>query len=120
MNNYVSSVVRTWVPLGVGALITWLSANLGFVIDESSQVGLTVGFTAFVVGLYYAIIRKLEVSFPQIGWLLGLAKAPGYSVGDPPAPAPGPNPDAGTTNLEAGLLVGLATFGLTCLLLIVT
>lgn len=98
MNNYVTSIIRTWVPLGIGALITWLSANLGFIIDEESQVGLSIAFTGFVVGLYYAVVRKLEVQFPQFGWLLGLAKSPGYSPAAPPAPAPGPNPDEGVVD----------------------
>lgn len=93
MNNYFSSLIRTWVPVGIGVVIAWLSAKVGFVLDESSQVGLTAGATGFTIALYYAIVRWAEVKFPQIGWLLGLAKAPGYSTQDPPAPSPGPNED---------------------------
>lgn len=93
MNNYVASLIRTWVPAGIGVLIAWLSAKIGFVIDESSQVGLTAAVTGFAIGLYYAIVRWFELKFPQIGWFLGLAKSPGYSTQDPPAGSPGPNPD---------------------------
>lgn len=81
MNDYIAGVIRTWVPIAVGTAATWLSLRLGFIIDEQSQAGLVASLTATTIGLYYAIIRKLEAKFPQIGWLLGLARTPTYEKG---------------------------------------
>jgi len=95
MTNFITSLIRTQVPIAVGALLAWLTLKTGIVVDESSQAGLVQAFTAILTGLYYLVIRWLETRFPQIGWLLGVPKAPGYSAQDaPPAqPAPGVNED---------------------------
>lgn len=95
MTNYAISLIRTYVPIGVGFFASWLAARTGIVIDESSQAGLILGFGGLLTAIYYGIIRWLEPRFPPLGWLLGLAKAPGYAAGDPPAPSPGPLPDTG-------------------------
>lgn len=78
MTNYVSSVIRTWVPIIIGTAVAWLSAHAGFVLDESSQAGLIAATTGSAIGIYYAVVRWAEQKFPQIGWLLGLAKPPTY------------------------------------------
>lgn len=81
LNDFVTGVIRTWVPIGVGTAATWLSLRLGFIIDEQSQAGFVASLTATTIGAYYAIVRRLEERFPQIGWLLGLARTPKYRKG---------------------------------------
>lgn len=94
MNNYFTSLVRTWVPIGIGAVISYLAAK-GIVLGEDAADGAVTFVTAVCMGVYYAIVRYVELKAPQFGWLLGLAKTPGYAAGDPPAPSPGPLPDLG-------------------------
>lgn len=93
LSNYVSSIIRTWVPVGIGAVAAWLSTKVGFVVDEDTKAQGIAFFTGLLISLYYALIRWIEIKVPKVGWLLGLAKMPGYSPQDPPAPAPGPNED---------------------------
>lgn len=95
MNNYISSLIRTLVPIGVGAVITWVQIRFGLTIDGEASATLAAMVTALTIGLYYAGVRWAETRFPQVGWLLGLPKAPGYSTEDapPPQPSPGSNPD---------------------------
>jgi len=64
--DYVASVIRTLVPIIVGTLV----AN-GIEIDSEA-------LTVVIIGLYYSVVRLLEVNFPSAGWLLGLKGTPNY------------------------------------------
>ena len=86
LSDYVTSLIRTAVPVAVGALAAWLSSKIGFVVDEQTQAGLIAGFTGLAVGLYYALIRWLETKVPQFGWLLGVARKPIYVPEDETPP----------------------------------
>ncbi len=86
-SDYVVSLIRTWVPVGVGAVLAWISTKVGFIVDEDTKNQGILFFTFFLTGLYYAIIRWLERQYPQIGWLLGLAKQPGYVPTDEQPPS---------------------------------
>ena len=102
MNNLITSMIRTLVPVGIGTFITWIQIHLGVTVDDATSASLIATATGITVGLYYVVVRWLETRFPQIGWLLGLAKAPGYAAADaPPAqPSPGANPDTGQGELR--------------------
>lgn len=69
----LTSIIRTFVPLIVGFLVT-----LGF-FRNVDQVSLNELITAAVSGVYYLVVRFLEhyVS-SSFGWLLGSANAPTY------------------------------------------
>lgn len=82
MNNYAISLIRTWVPIIVGAVASWLLAR-GLKLDAQTQAGLIAGLTALLSGGYYAIVRGLETKFPWMGALLGHRATPVYV---PPAP----------------------------------
>lgn len=75
MNDYIVSLIRTWVPVGVGVVITWVANQLGADID-SVEVGMAV--TGMVIAIYYAVVRKLEDRYPALGLLLGRQQAPTY------------------------------------------
>lgn len=108
MNNYVSSLIRTWVPVWVSAALAWLSAETGLIVDENTAAQGVLFFNAVLTGLYYALIRWLEQRYPQVGWLLGLAKQPGYSPEEPPPPQP---PPAGSdTGAVAGRTIAVLLF----------
>ena len=78
VKDWFTSLVRTYVPIGVGALIAWL-ASVGLDVGAEAEVGLTVFLTAVVTGLYYLIARTLEARWPAVGGLLlGSTKKPVY------------------------------------------
>lgn len=78
-----SSVVRTLVPIIVGAVIAFLvKAGIPTAGDftETLTTLLTVGFS----GLYYVLVRLFETYVsPKFGWLLGLAKKVTYTPAPP-------------------------------------
>lgn len=70
-----ASVVRTVVPLVVGALLT-AALKLGVHLDDGA---ITQTVTVIVTVVFYAIVRVLETKIgPAWGWLLGVAKVPAY------------------------------------------
>jgi uncharacterized membrane protein len=73
MSNTFVSFIRTYVPVAVGALISWLVAH-DIVLDEEAQTGLTIGLTGLVIALYYLVARLLERKWPIFGFLLGTVK----------------------------------------------
>ncbi len=78
MNDYVLSLVRTWVPIGVAWVLTYAAVRWGVVLDEDISGQLATGATAVVAALYYALVRALETRWPWFGKLLGRAKPPAY------------------------------------------
>lgn len=75
MNPFAASLIRTLVPMIVGAILSWL-AQIGLDIDAAGSAGLSTFLTLLFSGAYYALARVVEVHVPQVGWLLGLAKSP--------------------------------------------
>lgn len=78
MNDFVTSLIRTYVPIGVGALAAWLTAR-GIEVDAVTAQGLVPFLTAVFSGGYYLAVRLAEKKWPQVGWLLGQAKAVKYT-----------------------------------------
>lgn len=78
MNDFITSLIRTYVPIGVGALMSWL-ATRGLDIDPQAGAGLIVFMTGTLQAAYYVVVRLLERQFPQVGWLLGQAKQVKYT-----------------------------------------
>lgn len=69
------SVVRTFVPVIVGALITILTKIGADVSSESLE--LLIG--SIVTTAYYTMARILETKVaPRFGWLLGAPRTPTY------------------------------------------
>lgn len=70
MEDYLTSLIRTWVPVMVGAAITWLAMTLGVVLDDGTSTSLIVATTALATAVYYAAARAVEARWPQVGRLL--------------------------------------------------
>lgn len=86
MNGSLSpSLVRTFVPFLVGFVGSFLARH-GLNINDDALSAVLV----LVIGyLYYVVARFLEVyGSAKWGYILGVAKAPGYSPGDAPVGAP--------------------------------
>ncbi len=75
----VVSIIRTFVPVLVGQILTWLASYQ--ILDTDGQISaalITILTLIFTTG-YYAIARLLETFVSKkFGWLLGYAKAPEY------------------------------------------
>lgn len=76
MQDLLRSVVRTFVPVVVGLIISGL-AMAGVEVD---QAALTSVIDAIFVGLYYTVVRFLESKNKQFGWFLGLPTPPTYAT----------------------------------------
>lgn len=81
LSNFVISQIRTYVPVLVGALLTWLASSLHVVIEPSSQAGLVALCVALLSAGYYALVRLLEHWRPSLGVLLGVPARPVYGGG---------------------------------------
>ena len=80
IRDAIASVLRTYVPIGVGFVLTLLARKYGVVIDDTVSTSLTTGLAALVAAIYYAAVRLLEGKFPKLGWLLGFAVPPTYKA----------------------------------------
>ena len=79
MSDQFVSLIRTWVPIVVGSLISWL-ASLGLDVGAQANTGLTIFLTALVIAVYYALVRALEKKWPVVGrFLLGSSRVPEYT-----------------------------------------
>lgn len=66
LSDSVARLVRTFVPIAVG----WLVSVLGLSADMSAE--LTVTLSSLIMAGYYALARLLETKVsPEFGWLLG-------------------------------------------------
>lgn len=85
-SSIVPSLIRTYVPLGVGAVASWLAAK-GLGLDAQTQTAVVVLLTSVLTALYYTGVRILEKRYPAIGTVflgLGLKAKPAYAKpGDP-------------------------------------
>jgi hypothetical protein len=109
MNSFVTSLIRTYVPVGVGLVVGWVLATFGFEVPKEQVAEVTVWASGAVTALYYLIVRIAERRFPSLGWLLGRPATVRYQA---PAPAPAPSPESGEVTISAifiaiGILVAL-------------
>lgn len=80
VNEYVISLIRTVVPVIVGAVVSWLLAKHALHVSAAITVQVTAILTAGVTAVYYAGIRFLEAKFPKFPWglFLGHTSKPVY------------------------------------------
>jgi hypothetical protein len=79
VNDYIVSLIRTWVPVAVGGALTWLASRTGIVLDENTSAMAATVAVALVTTAYYTAARSLEQKWPRLGralLTLGLTKAP--------------------------------------------
>lgn len=67
--DFILSLVRTYVPIGVGVLVAWLAAK-GVVVDADTSAALVLAIGGLASAAYYALARFLELKFPLLGGLL--------------------------------------------------
>jgi len=82
VTDFVYAIIRTYVPIIVGAAVAWL-VTLGLPVSDELQAGAVVLLTGALQALYYLLVKTLEHRWPKLGVLLGTARAPSYdSSGD--------------------------------------
>ena len=76
--SVVPSLIRTYVPIVVGALLSWLvSAEvIPTPLPEDAEAGMVTAITAVLIGGYYTLVRLAERKWPQATILLGSTKQP--------------------------------------------
>ena len=93
--DLVPSLIRTYVPVAVGAGAAYLAAK-NFTIDAATQIQVTAILTAVLSALYYTGVRTLESRWPALGTIflgLGIGKKPAYAKpGQRPAAIPSRKP----------------------------
>jgi uncharacterized membrane protein (DUF441 family) len=77
MSNFITSLVRTYVPIFVGAVVSYL-ATRGIEIDAEAAAGLAAFLGGFASAVYYFGVRLIERRIPSAGVLLGSVKTPDY------------------------------------------
>lgn len=74
----LTSIVRTVVPLVVGAVVA-VFARANMTLDESTVNAIAELIGVAVATVYYVVVRFLETKgSPAWGWLLLRARAPEY------------------------------------------
>jgi len=85
MSDAITGLIRTWVPVGVGAFLAWL-VTLGVELDANTEAGLITSLTGLAIAVYYTVAFLLSKKWPVFGVLLGSTKQPTYTKKElPPA-----------------------------------
>src|SRR3546814_14070514 len=80
VGDYLVQQIRTYVPSGVGALISWLALR-GVEVTSDQKLLLVTGSTALATGVYYTAASAVQRKWPTVGRvLLGSKKTPTYSL----------------------------------------
>ena len=79
VRDQLASLIRTYVPIGVGFVLALLARKYDVILDDASSAALTSGVAALVSAVFYGVVRVLETRWKAVGWLLGLAASPQYS-----------------------------------------
>ncbi|MCP5029376.1 MAG: hypothetical protein GY929_24150 [Actinomycetia bacterium] len=78
MNDQITALIRTWIPIWVGTGLTLWARRAGIIIDESTVAETQAVAVALVSSAYYAAVRTLETRWPVAGRLLGVPSPPVY------------------------------------------
>lgn len=87
--DVAASLIRTWVPIAAGALLTWVASRFGLAFDIQTSATIATIATALCAAGYYALARILEAVGGQAtaariarrlgSWMLGgVIKKPMY------------------------------------------
>lgn len=73
------ALIRTYVPVAVGALITLL-AGWNIQVGADARTALVAGGTGVATAAYYTIVHVLETRWPFFSVLLGSTAVPSYTA----------------------------------------
>lgn len=78
MHDLLISYIRTFVPVAVGSVASWL-LTLGVELDAETQAAAITAGTGLLIAAYYVVARALERKWPAFGFLLGSRVEPEYA-----------------------------------------
>jgi len=78
VHDLLISYIRTFVPVAVGSVATWL-LTLGVELDAETQAAAVTAGTGVLIAVYYVVARALERKWPAFGFLLGSQVEPEYA-----------------------------------------
>ncbi len=58
--DFATSLIRTWVPIGVGGVLAAIAARLHFALDAGTSATVGALTASACAALYYALARLLE------------------------------------------------------------
>jgi len=81
MSDFVIAQIRTYVPMAVGFVLSYLVTKGILDADTSQSAGVAIssGLTALLGAVYYFVVRFAAEKFPWVGVFLGYNKAPAYN-----------------------------------------
>ncbi len=85
VNTYVTSLIRTGVPVLVGLVATFLLVHFGLHISPDNIAAVTTWLIGIITVGYYALVRLAEKRWPKLGWLLGVPAQVAYTKAKPSA-----------------------------------
>lgn len=77
-NDQAQSLIRTYVPYAIGAVLAWLVATLAIDLRGEFEAALIAFSVVVVQNVYYLIVRLAERKLPMLGVLLGMPGQPAY------------------------------------------
>ncbi len=77
MNNFATGLIRTYVPIIVGAAVAWL-ITYGIAVDAQTQTAFIVALTGLSQAVYYTTVRFAAKKWPAVEILLGVKNTPTY------------------------------------------
>jgi hypothetical protein len=83
MSDWVIRQIRTYVPLAIGAFLTWAARRTGFAGFEDLATELIPAVVAVVSAVYYFVVSWAAEKFPSVGVLLGYNVKPKYNDASP-------------------------------------
>lgn len=76
VSDVAVSLIRTWVPIGVGALLAWAAAHWHIVLSDTTSASVGAAAAAVCAAGWYALARFLEKRAGD-GWAPVLARTVG-------------------------------------------
>lgn len=78
-NENITSLIRTYVPYAVGAVLAWILSVTAVDLHGATEAAFVAFGIAVVQNVYYLVIRLAETRMPSLGVLLGIPTVPEYA-----------------------------------------
>ena len=77
MTDFATGLIRTYIPILVGAAAAWLITR-GIQVDTQTQTAAIVALTGVSQAVYYTAVRYAAKKWPAVEILLGVKNTPTY------------------------------------------
>lgn len=91
MNQTLTALIRTYVPILIGTVLSFLATS-GVKVDDNTHTLLVTGVTGLLIAAYYTVVHSLETRWPVFSLLLGSTARPTYNTAVSTETVPSPAP----------------------------